>query len=124
MNDDSILTSVKKMLGIPEEYEHFDTDLIIHINSVFMILTQMGVGPSNGFSISNKQARWSEFIGDARLIESVRTYMYLKVRLIFDPPTSSAVTEAINRLISEFEWRLNVSAETPLFNGEEVQANG
>lgn len=124
MNDDSILTSVKKMLGIPEEYEHFDMDLIIHINSVFMILTQMGVGPSNGFSISNKQTKWSEFIEDARLIESVKSYIYLKVRLIFDPPTSSAVTEAINRSISEFEWRLNVSAETPLFNGEEVQANG
>lgn len=108
---ESVLTSIKKLLGIQEEYTHFDTDIIIHINSVFMILTQLGVGPENGFSISDSTATWNDFIpGDSNL-EAVKTYVYLKVRLLFDPPLNSAVIEAINRSISEFEWRLNVSVD-------------
>lgn len=122
--NDSILTSVKKMLGIVEEYEHFDMDLIMHINTVLSILTQLGVGPSVGFSITDKTSKWSDFIGDARNLEAVKSYVYLKVRLLFDPPTNSAVSESINRSISELEWRMNVSVETPVFNGKEVQANG
>ena len=110
---ESILTSIKKMLGIEEEYEHFDADIIIHINSVFSILTQLGVGPANGFTISDKTATWDQFIGDSTAIESVKTYMYLKVRLIFDPPLSSAVLESMKQTISELEWRLNVSADSP-----------
>lgn len=109
---DSILTSIKKLLGITEEYEHFDQDLIIHINSVFMILNQLGVGPAKTFSITDSSSIWSDFTSDNTEIESVKTYVYLKVRMIFDPPTSSAVIEAMNRQISEFEWRLNVAAET------------
>lgn len=108
---ESILTSIKKMLGITEEYEQFDSDIIMHINSVFMILNQLGVGPSEGFSISDKTAIWSDFIADEKNLEAVKSYMYLKVRLIFDPPASSAIMESMNRMISEFEWRLNVSAE-------------
>ena len=108
----SILTSIKKLLGIAEEYEHFDADLIMHINSVFMILTQLGVGPTEGFSIQDEDATWDEFIQGATNIESVRTYVYQKVKLIFDPPLSSAVIESTNRLISELEWRLNVAAES------------
>ena len=108
---DSILTSVKKMLGIPEEYEQFDMDIIMHINSVFMILTQLGVGPEEGFTISNKSDKWSDFIGEGKLVELVKSYMYLKVRLIFDPPQSSSVIEAMNRQISEFEWRINVEVD-------------
>ena len=108
---ESILTSIKKLLGITEEYEHFDQDIIMHINSVFMILTQMGVGPENGFIISNKEAKWNDFTNDDKKIEAVKSYVYLKVRLLFDQPASSSVMEAMNRSISEFEWRLNVAAD-------------
>ena len=110
--NDSILTSIKKLLGITEEYEHFDQDIIIHINSVFTILNQLGVGPSNGFSITDKTAVWSDFISEGTNLESVKSYIYLKVRLLFDPPTTSAVMESMNRMISELEFRLNVSAES------------
>lgn len=108
----SILTSIKKLLGIAEEYEHFDADLIMHINSVFMVLTQLGVGPTEGFRIQDEDATWDEFIQGEANIESVRSYVYLKVKLLFDPPLSSAVIESTNRMISEFEWRLNVAAES------------
>ena len=109
---ESILTSIKKMLGIDEEYEHFDTDLIMHINSVFLILTQLGVGPSEGFIIEDKTYSWIDFIEDPVRLQAVKSYMYLKVKLLFDPPLSSAVIESMNRMISEFEWRLNVDADT------------
>ena len=105
---ESILTSIKKLLGMPEEYEAFDTDIIIHINAVIMILNQLGVGPTDGFVIKDKTSVWTNYITDETKIELVKSYMYLKVRLLFDPPTSSAVMESINRQISEFEWRLNV----------------
>lgn len=117
---ESILTSIKKMLGIVEEYTHFDQDLIIHINSVLMILTQMGVGPSTGFSISDETATWEDFLGTDTRFESVKSYIYLKVRLLFDPPQSSALIESTNKLISELEWRLFVAAdpvETSLTEG-------
>lgn len=108
---DSILTSVKKTLGIMEEYEHFDTDLIMHINSVFSILTQMGMGPPSGFTIADKNAVWSDFIPGNSNLELVKSYVYLKVRLLFDPPVNSSVIEAINRQISEFEWRIYIAAD-------------
>lgn len=109
---ESILISIKKLLGIDESYTHFDPDIIIHINSVFSILTQMDVGPANGFSISGKDEVWSEFIQDKPNIFSlVKSYVYMKVRLLFDPPLSSAAIESINRQISEFEWRLFVAAD-------------
>lgn len=107
---DSILTSIKKLLGISEEYEHFDVDIIMHINTALMVLTQMGVGPSEGFMIEDKHDFWEDFVTED--MEAVRTYVYLKVKLIFDPPASSAVMESINRTISELEWRLNVAAES------------
>ena len=110
--DESILTSIKKLLGIPEDYEHFDQDIIIHINSVFMILNQLGVGPTEEFTITDKTAVWSDFISDNKKFESVKTYVYMKVRLLFDPPLSSAVMECMNRMISELEWRLNSEAES------------
>ena len=110
--DESILTSIKKLLGIPEDYEHFDQDIIIHINSVFMILNQLGVGPTEEFTITDKTAVWSDFISDNKKFESVKTYVYMKVRLLFDPPLSSAVMECMNRMIGELEWRLNSEAES------------
>lgn len=108
---ESILTSIKKLLGITEEYEHFDADIIMHINSVFMILTQMGVGPSEGFVIEDETTTWFDYSRNTTSIEAVKTYIYLKVRLVFDPPSSSAVIESMNRTISELEWRLNASVD-------------
>ena len=108
---DSVLTSIKKLLGIADEYEHFDADLIIHINSVFSILTQLGVGSSKGFMIEDKSATWKDFISDKSKYMLVKSYMHLKVKLLFDPPLSSAVLECYKTQISEYEWRLNVAAE-------------
>ena len=119
---DSILTSVKKIIGISEEDESFDTDLIMHINSVLMILNQLGVGPEDGFSITDKSAVWTDVIGDNKLIEATKTFVGLKVRLIFDPPTSSAMLDSINKTISELEWRINVMVENKAnaTGGEEI----
>lgn len=117
---DSILTSVKKMLGISEEYEHFDPDIIMNINSVFMVLTQLGVGPAEGFKIEDKAAVWSDFIPDTTMLEAVKSYMYLKVKLLFDPPLSSAAMDATNRMINEFEWRLNVAVDPNASTESEV----
>lgn len=108
---ESILTSIKKLLGIAEEYTQFDDDIIMHINSVFLNLTQLGVGPSEGFLIEDDTATWDDFIGDSSQLQAVKSYVYLKVKLLFDPPLSSSVTESMNRMISELEWRLNVAVE-------------
>ena len=108
---ESILTSIKKLLGIAEDYEHFDQDIIMHINTVFSILTQLGVGPATGFSIADKSTKWSEFISNKLYYEPVKTYMYLKVKLLFDPPLSSSVIESMNRMIAELEFRLNVAVD-------------
>lgn len=110
---DSILTSIKKLLGIAEEYTQFDNDIIMHINSVFTTLTQIGVGPSEGFYIEDETAYWSDFISDLTKIQAIKTYMYLKVRILFDPTSlGSATLAAYERQIQEFEWRLNVIAES------------
>lgn len=114
----SILTSIKKMLGITEEYEHFDADIIMHINSVFMILNQLGVGPSKGFLIKGKDEIWTDFIPEDSKLELVKSYMYLKVKLLFDPPLGSAVIDVMNRQISEFEWRLNDEVDPGEEKGE------
>lgn len=106
---ESILTSIKKLLGIAEEYEHFDADIIMHINSAFSVLTQLGVGPEEGFRIEDARAEWSDFLHNDPRLEMVRTYVYLKVKQTFDSNSSSAaVIEAINRQIQELEWRINV----------------
>lgn len=110
---ESILTSIKKMLGIDEEYTHFDADIIMHINSVLMILTQLGVGPAEGFMIEDDTSTWVDFIPEANAaqLHAVKSYIYMKVKLIFDPPLSSAVIDSMNRQIAEFEWRLNVAVD-------------
>ena len=108
---DSILTSIKKLLGITKEETSFDQDLIMHINSVFSILTQLGVGPSEGFFIEDDSAIWGDFLEDNTNLELVKTYVYMKVRLAFDPPTGSAVMESMNKMISELEWRINVTVD-------------
>jgi len=110
--EESILVSIKKLLGIDSEYTHFDTDIIMHINSVLSVLTQLGVGPSEGFVIEDSNALWTDFLSSARDIEMVKSYIYLKVRLLFDPPTSSAAMESAKQLISELEWRINVAVDS------------
>ena len=107
----SILTSIKKMLGIAEDYTEFDEDIITHINSVFLNLTQLGVGPEEGFMIEDDTAVWEDFIDDSIQLQAVKTYMYLKVKLLFDPPLSSSVTESFTRMIAELEWRLNAAVD-------------
>lgn len=111
---ESILTSIKLLLGITEDYKAFDQQILAHINSVFMILTQLGVGPPEGFMIDSKVDTWNEFISDEKKIQLVKSYMYLKVKMLFDPPSSSAVIDSTNRMINEFEWRLNSQAESKL----------
>ena len=109
---DSILTSIKKLLGITEEYTNFDPDIIMHINSVFMILNQLGVGPSNGFRIEDDSAVWEDYITNDDDLDAVKTYIHLKVKLLFDPPLNASVIEAIKLTIAELEWRLTVKAES------------
>lgn len=109
--DDSILDSIKKILGMPPSYDAFDTDLVIHINSVFGILAQLGVGPEGGFSISDNTTLWKAYLGDSKDLEMVKSYIALKVRLVFDPPTTGAVMDAMKEQIREYEWRLNVQVD-------------
>lgn len=106
----SILTSVKKILGLAEEYTAFDADIVMHINSVFDILHQLGIGPTNGFSISDASQNWSSF-GTGQGMNMVRSYMYLKVRMMFDPPPTSFAIGAMENQIKEFEWRLSTNRE-------------
>lgn len=117
---ESILTSIKLLLGITEDYEHFDNQIVAHINSVLMILTQLGVGPPDGFIVKDKSDTWNEFIPDGKNLELVKSYIHLKVKLLFDPPSSSVVMESTNRMINEFEWRLNAAAESKM---QEVREN-
>lgn len=117
---ESILTSIKKLLGIAEEYTHFDTDIVIHINSTFSVLNQLGVGPSAGFSIQDSLASWQDYMDEGPVLEMVKTLVFLKVRLVFDPPTSSALLEAMKQQISELEWRAMVAAEQEHKKDEEA----
>lgn len=104
----NILESVKLMLGIQNDYKAFDQQILLHINSVFVILNQIGLGPEQIF-IANSSSEWSEFLTDVSAdLNLVKSYMYLKVRLLFDPPTSSFVLDALNKQAQEYEWRLNV----------------
>lgn len=107
----SILTSIKKLLGLDEGYEVFDQDIIIHINTALMVLHQLGVGPDEGYRITSKKDKWDDFIDEEENLESVKTYIYLKVKQVFDPPQHGPTLEAINNQIKEYEWRLNVQVE-------------
>lgn len=114
----SILTSIKKLLGITESCTDFDTDIIMHINTVLMTLNQLGVG-TEGFQIEDKNAVWSEFIESDKLA-ATKSYVHLRVKLLFDPPLNSAIIEAIKESIRELEWRLNVRVESEFEDDEEV----
>lgn len=109
--EESILKGTKKMLGLAPDYTAFDHDVITHINSVFSTLSQLGIGPSEGFMIEDDSKVWTQFIAPNHNLNAVRTYLYLKVRMFFDPPTTSFLIEAMNKQILEAEWRLNVVRE-------------
>ncbi len=109
---ESILTSIKKLLGIDDSYDVFDADIIMHINSVFTTLNQIGVGPPEGFMIEDETTTWNEYIQGKYNLSAVKSYIYLKVKLLFDPPSNSALIEAYNNQAKEYEWRLNVTAES------------
>lgn len=122
---DSILDSVKDKLDIEVEgYDAFDETLIDHINSVLMICFQLGVGPSTPFTITGRDETWSDFFAGCKNkgLAAVKSYMFLKVKLLFDPPDSGVLYEAMERQVAEYEWRLNVQAETPEY-GVEVYTN-
>lgn len=107
----SILTSTKKILGISEDYTVFDLDIITHINSAFATLTQLGVGPPEGFMIEDATAEWVDFIADDLQYNPVKSYIFLRVRQLFDPPSTSYLIAAVEKQIQELEWRLNVHRE-------------
>jgi hypothetical protein len=113
-NPESILDSVKKALGIDSEDTAFDIDVVMHVNSTFGVLKQLGVGPAEGFSISDNTTLWSDYSTELAMIGMVRSYLYVKVRLLFDPPATSFGLDAIQQQIRELEWRLNIQAETDL----------
>ena len=110
---DSILLTIKQLLGVYPVLTNdaFDTDLIIHINSVFSILHQLGIGPSEGFAIKDYTDLWTDFLSDSTQLEFVKSYMYAKVKKLFDPPTSASLMNSLDSLINEFEWRENVAVD-------------
>lgn len=119
--DDSILTSVKKVLGIPSYYDHFDRDILLHLNTVMSILNQLGVGPEEGFIVEDDSTTWSDLFDgdiDTNKMMYVKSYVCLRVRLLFDPPTSSGAIDAIERQMRELEWRITVTRD-PRDNSEE-----
>lgn len=109
----SILDTTKKALGIDSEYDAFDSDIMMHINSVFFTLNQLGVGPVDGFNIDDDTTTWDSFIGtEDKNFSVVKSYMYLRVRLLFDPPSTSFAIEAMKKQVEELEWRLSVYVDS------------
>lgn len=105
----SILTETKKMLGLVDEDTTFDTDIIIDINSSLSILSQLGIGPKDGYSIKDKNDTWDNIIDDAKNLELIKTWLYMKVRLMFDPPLNGTVLNSMNSQLNELEWRISVA---------------
>lgn len=113
LNDKSILDNVKELVGIVPSETGFDEEIITHINTAFSTLQQLGVGPVTGFEIENKDTKWSEYIADTRILNMVKSYMKLRVRYLWDPPTTSFALTATKEEIREYEGRLNIAVETP-----------
>jgi len=124
IGSESILNTIKTMLGLESDYTAFDTEILNHINSVFTTLTQIGVGATTGFYITGPTETWLNFVTDVATILSVKTYIYLKVKLLFDPPASSFVLDALSRQASEIEWRLQVKTDVSTIVVEEVSHDG
>lgn len=112
IQDKSILETIRGMLGPSVDYTNFDTDLVVHINSVFNRLKQLGIGPDDGFYITGDSETWSDFFEDSKTINMVISYMYLKVKMQFDPPSNSIAADAFKQQIAEYEWCGNVDAES------------
>lgn len=106
--EESILKTIKQLIGCPDGFEQFDLDLTIHINSAFATLTQLGVGPKEGYRITGPDNVWSEFEEDAQKSNLIKDYVYIKTRLLFDPPTSSALMDSLKEQLKEMEWRLYI----------------
>jgi len=118
--DDSILDTIKKMLGITSEDTSFDTDIIVFINAAFMTLKQLGVGPTEGFSITDLNSIWSDFTDNEAMLGTIQNYIYMKVRIVFDSSSlSSSVLSAMQQSIREFEWRMNVEVDPSYEENEE-----
>ena len=109
---DSILVSIKKMLGLDDEYTPVETDVLVHINAAFMTLCQMGIGPKEGFSVTDYDQTWSDFLTNKVMLGGVKTWVYLQVKMLFDPPTNSFVMDAYKTQAEQILWRLNVQAES------------
>ena len=111
--EDSILNSIKKSLGITPEYTQFDPEIIMHINSVFMFLQQIGVGPTNTYSIESDSETWTDFFSSANVkdVSAAKSLMFLKVKMLFDPPTIGSVNESYNKLIDELTWRCMIEGD-------------
>ena len=109
---DSILATIKKIIGLDAEYTPYDMDIIVLINSVFMTLHQLGIGPAEGFSIKDYSAKWSDFVTNNIRLNAVQEYVYMKVRMVFDPPGNSFVMDALKENCKELEFRMNVQAES------------
>lgn len=123
MNEaDSILLSVKKVLGVDADCSDFDTDILMHLNSVLAVLQQLGIGPDDGYYVDGIDQTWSDYLGESHAyVAMVKSYITAKVRLLFDPPVSSAVMESLSRTCSEFEWRANVAAENKQLVDKAIQ---
>lgn len=133
---ESVLVSIKKLLGIHDSYDAYDQDLIIFINSAFMVLNQLGIGPVHPFTISGVKETWNDFLPGIMPLNAngvgtqsiddfqlVKSYVYLKVRLLFDPPDTGVLHEAMERQITEFEWRLSVQAEGGDWHGKRTESD-
>ena len=120
---DSILNSTKKVLGIAEDYAEFDLDIVLHINSVFSTLRQLGIGPAEGFMIEDDDITWDSFLRGDKRFNAIKTYVYLRVRLLFDPPISSFAVTAMQEQIKELEWRLNVDREYIIRGSIDVESD-
>jgi len=119
---ESILNNIKKLLGIDSEDDSFDVDIKAMINSTIPSLAQMGIGPPNGFIVTSIDDKWTDWINPTTInLEGVKTYLYLKTKLVFDPPTNSTVIDAFNKNLAELEWRMMLAVET---NNLEVQNAG
>lgn len=116
--EDSILNTIKSMLGPDSSYEVFDPDIIVQINTALAILTQVGVGSSKGFRITGADETWSDFLGDAEDLDMAKTYIYSRVKMLFDPPNNSFLMNALKETAQELEWRLNVAVDPGLYNDD------
>lgn len=115
--NESIFDSIKALLGPDASYDVFDADIMIHINTALSVLTHLGIGPAEGFMITGSDETWGEFLGDDKRLNMAKTYVYMKVKIAFDPPVNSSVLNAYQEACKEYEWRLNVTVDPDELQG-------